>query len=377
MFAKQSGYRLERVDRKVERFCSQCISSGLKPLKSWLSCPTVFPSDPNHSLEQLLGICSRLQFQPHQIRHLLDARGRYHLDLPGDFPFCVTLFHFRAGQITREPTWHHRLELMIPLDGDMQFQMGDLCVDLSPGDVLVVDHLKPHVVMDGPGLDTRALVVTFLAECVFSPGSPPADHAFLLPFHRHSEQCPHVLRSGNPLAPEAHSALARLLAAWVSSSATHPQAACKAWLLVLLEVLVRAFEDSALAHAQLLRRQTDAARLKPVFEYVRETDGVRLTLDRAAELCSMSRSVFSRMFRAVSGMSLAGYLNHVRMAQAVLLLEDTTDSIASIAARLGYSDQSHFDRRFRRTFGRTPSAHRARLKTRLNGDQRSRGDHVD
>jgi AraC-like DNA-binding protein len=43
------------------------------------------------------------------------------------------------------------------------------------------------------------------------------------------------------------------------------------------------------------------------------------------------------------------------------LLEETRESIAGIASRLGFSDQSHFDRRFRRKFGCTPSQHRAGL----------------
>ena len=63
-------------------------------------------------------------------------------------------------------------------------------------------------------------------------------------------------------------------------------------------------------------------------------------------------------------MTLGSYLNQVRMTHAVELLEGTGDTIAAIAFRLGFSDQSHFDRRFRRTFGRTPSEHRAGLMAR-------------
>ncbi len=294
---------------------------------------------------------------------MLDPRGQHHLKLPGDFPFTISFFLFRAGQVTRDPTWHDRLELLVPLDGPMQEQMGELRVDLEAGDILIVDHLKPHQVVDCPELNTRALVVTFMSECVFAPGSPPADYAFLLPFHRKVDNRPHVLRATTSLGAEAIDALTRLLKAWALNQTTHRQAACKAWLMVLLEVLIRAFEDSALAHAQLLRRQADAVRLKPVFDEVRKTVGARLPLYRAAALCGMSKSVFSRVFKEASGMTWVNYLNHVRMTQAISLLENTTESIAAIAASLGFSDQSHFDRRFRHTFGRTPSAHRARLRS--------------
>jgi AraC-like DNA-binding protein len=75
----------------------------------------------------------------------------------------------------------------------------------------------------------------------------------------------------------------------------------------------------------------------------------------------MSKAVFGRAFKEASGMTLGRYLNHVRMTHAVESLEESRASIAEIASRLGFSDQSHFDRRFRQTFGRTPSQHRASL----------------
>ena len=153
---------------------------------------------------KLLDITRRLEFRPHRITHLLDARGRHELELPAGFPFIVSLFHFRAGEITPRLTWHQRLELLVPLDGPLSERMGDRLAELLPGDVLVVDHLQPHQVVDQPGLDTRAIVISFLPECVFTPGSPPADSAFLIPFHRGPEGRPHVLRAASPQAGLLH-----------------------------------------------------------------------------------------------------------------------------------------------------------------------------
>ena len=76
-------------------------------------------------------------------------------------------------------------------------------------------------------------------------------------------------------------------------------------------------------------------------------------------MCGMSKARFGRVFKQASGMTLGPYLNQVRMTHAVELLDEARDSISEIAFRLGFSDQSHFDRRFRETFGRTPSQHRA------------------
>ena len=312
-------------------------------------------------LERLREVADGLEFRPHQITHLVNAKGRHDLQLPAAFPFAVSLFHFQEGAVTRRLTWHERVELLVPLDGPMRERMGDLEVDLRPGDVLVVDHLKPHQVVDAPGLNTRAIVLSFLPVCVFAPGCPPADSAFLLPFFRKVEGRPQVLRAHSPLAGEAHEALRQLVACCFDKGGIHREAGCKAWLLVLLHVLVREFRDSTLERAELLRRQDQEHRLKPLFDHVREHYADSISLGDAAALCGMSRAVFGRTFRKASGMTLRRYLNHVRMTHAVELLEETDDSITEIASRLGFSDQSHFDRRFRETFGRTPSQHRAGL----------------
>ena len=281
------------------------------------------------------------------------------MKLPEGFPFGVSLFHFRAGAITQRLTWHQRLELLVPLDGPMSERMGETVVDLQPGDVLVVDHLKPHQVVDVPGLDTRALVISFLPECVFTAGGPPTDYAFLIPFHRKVEGRPHVLRAGSERSEDAHEAIARLLSVHFEKSNPHREAGCKAWLLVLLNVLIHEFRDSALERVELLQRQKQSDQLKPLFDHVREHYANRVSVQTAARICGLSQAQFGRTFKQASGMTLGNYLNQVRMTHAVELLEGTRESIAGIAFRLGFSDQSHFDRRFRRTFGRTPSQHRA------------------
>jgi AraC-like DNA-binding protein/quercetin dioxygenase-like cupin family protein len=318
-------------------------------------------SENSAAFRNLLAIVGRLKFQPHRITHQLDAKGRHELKLPEGFPFAVSLFHFRAGAFTQRLTWHQRLELLVPLDGPLSERMGERVVDLQPGDVLVVDHLKPHQVVDGPGLDTRAIVISFLPECVFTAGGPPTDYAFLIPFYRKVEGRPHVLRAGSERSEDAHEALARLLSCYFGQGNPHREAGCKAWLLVLLNALIQEFRDSALQRVELLQRQKQSEQLKPLFDHVREHYASRISLAAAARMCALSQAQFGRTFKQASGMTLGNYLNQVRMKHAVELLEGTRDTISEIAFRLGFSDQSHFDRRFRRTFGRTPSQHRAGL----------------
>jgi AraC-like DNA-binding protein len=68
----------------------------------------------------------------------------------------------------------------------------------------------------------------------------------------------------------------------------------------------------------------------------------------------MSQPQFMKTFKRVAGMTLVAYLSHVRLANGSRLLRETGLTIAEVATEVGFSDQSYFDKRFKRAFGRTP-----------------------
>jgi AraC family transcriptional regulator len=66
----------------------------------------------------------------------------------------------------------------------------------------------------------------------------------------------------------------------------------------------------------------------------------------------------ARVFRRHYGCSPGEYLRRIRVRRACALLAESRESLAGIAYRTGYSDQSHFTRHFKRAMGVTPGAYR-------------------
>lgn len=281
------------------------------------------------------------------------------MPLDEEFPLVIKLFHYTSRWHTRGATWHERLELFLPLDGPAHFRMGEQEVDLQPGDLLVVDNLKLHHVVDFPGFNTRVIVISFLPEFVYSLGSPSHDYAFLLPFYSKVERRPHVLRAGDAAAPEVHWALTRLLECFFGRTA-RPffQAGSKAFLLEVLYRLAGHFRASEIVKWEFMRQQERSLRLKKLFDHINIRISEKLSVTAAARLVGMSAPQFMKTFKQVAGMTLVTYLNHVRLAFAARLLRETNRTIAEIANSAGYSDQSYFDKRFKRAFGQTPKEFR-------------------
>jgi AraC-like DNA-binding protein len=307
---------------------------------------------------EVLALCRTLTFEPHDIAAHLDARGHYDLPLDEEFPLAIRLFHYSSRTHTRGSTWHERLELFIPTDGRTLFQLGEQLLDLQPADLLVVDSLKLHHVVDFEGFDSRAIVVSFRPEFVYSLGSPSPDYVFLLPFYSHPGRRPRVMPlEGHPAAARA---LRRLVAAWTGSEAAPlRRAECRVALLDLLLELARRFRTPEPVQWEFLRQQERTLRLKPIFDHVRQHFAEKLTVADAAALVGMSQPQFMKTFKRVAGTTLVAYLNHVRLAAGMRLLRETSLSIAEVAAAVGFPDQSYFDKRFKRAFGSTPRDYRA------------------
>jgi AraC-like DNA-binding protein len=312
---------------------------------------------------QLREVCARLRFEPHDIARQLDERGRYEVELNREFPFLIKLFHYTSWCHTRGATWHERLELFLPLDGPTRFRMGDQEVELAQGDLLVVDNFKLHHVVDFPGFDTRAIVISFMPEFVYTLGSLSHDFLFLQPFYSKPDKRAQLLRAGEPEASPLYSAMAQLLERFFGTD--HSQlrpAGCKAAFLNLLYHLARHCATAEVLKWEFVREQHRALRLKPLFEHISSHFAEKLTVADAAGLVHMSEAQLMKTFKKVAGMTLVAYLNHVRLSCGARLLKETAHSIAEVANEVGFADQSYFDKQFKRAFGCSPKQFRSGVR---------------
>jgi AraC-like DNA-binding protein len=98
--------------------------------------------------------------------------------------------------------------------------------------------------------------------------------------------------------------------------------------------------------------------LKRVEEYVDANLDSALDIDELATLVRMSPSHFTRSFNRSVGLTPHRYVIQCRVAKARELLTMTDLALTDIALNIGFSDQSHFSRRFQEFVGVPPGAYR-------------------
>lgn len=99
-------------------------------------------------------------------------------------------------------------------------------------------------------------------------------------------------------------------------------------------------------------------KLKPVMAFLHQDNAAMPALGALADMAGMSRFQLIRAFRVSTGLTPHAYKLNLRINRARSSLRAGED-IADIAYRLGFSDQSHFQRVFKLHAGVTPGCYRA------------------
>jgi len=126
---------------------------------------------------------------------------------------------------------------------------------------------------------------------------------------------------------------------------------------------VAAYLRQILSHIALLNTYAPPGNTKDlnaekVIQYMLNNLTKLCQLDDFAAIAAMSRSHFSRKFRAKTGYSPVDYFIRLKIQKACELLETTDMKVGEISQFLGYQDQYYFSRIFKKIVGSSPTRYR-------------------
>ena len=123
---------------------------------------------------------------------------------------------------------------------------------------------------------------------------------------------------------------------------------------ILLEFLrsLDPTQDAGLSHSSA------EAAVEQCVAYIAAHYAEDLTIDRLAQLCTLSKSDLYRQFPRVTGKTIRRFISDQRILAAAQLVGETDLPISRIAERVGYQDFSTFYRNFVRLVGSPPSEYR-------------------
>lgn len=131
------------------------------------------------------------------------------------------------------------------------------------------------------------------------------------------------------------------------------------------EDMQAAFQPLIREYMERIREMRKWSSYNPMIKAVRyiqdhynQSDLSILDISRFLE---MSPSYLSKTFKCEIGETFTEYLTKLRMNKALQLLDDTNLKVYEIAQAVGYNDQTHFSKAFKKQYGVSPSDYRNQI----------------
>ena len=93
-------------------------------------------------------------------------------------------------------------------------------------------------------------------------------------------------------------------------------------------------------------------------EYIEQHFAETIDNRSVAQALNYHHNYLNAVFRREMGTTLHRYLMQVRLKKAAELLQESKDSVAEVASRVGFLNADHFSRRFSEQYGVSPSRYR-------------------
>lgn len=209
--------------------------------------------------------------------------------------------------------------------------------------------------------------------------------SFSVDLHRLEEECPEILKeadvdlqrlqtvfcSGKPISlpacPELEGIFAPLYS--VRSGLRMPYLKLKSQELLLY---LSSFKITPQKQTQYFSQQTEL--IKEIHRLLTEHLDQRFTIEYLSRRYSINTSTLKEVFKGVYGLPIARYMKEFRVREAMKLLRETNDSIASIAKQVGYETQGKFTKAFKDVTQTLPTVYRKNLEIQQRDKRNSSED---
>ena len=269
----------------------------------------------------------------------------------------VSAFNLSTGYEKRsyQAHWHSYGEILLVGPGKTNiFQVNRDTYELVEGDFLLIWPMEMHAIIDADRKES--LVIQY-------------SNAFMNSLFD-LQRIMHFYRNLHVLCINAHPELVARLRVIAEDMkqiffSTEPdrELRCCMLLMEFMLTLDRHREEFA---PELKNADTHGYTDTVMRRMIMVTDHIRnnLTADdlsqgAMAELAGISKDYFSRIFRNVTGMNYAKWLNMVRLEKATELLADKEKTLTEIAMLSGFQSISSFNRVFHAEKGMAPGEYRA------------------
>ncbi len=243
---------------------------------------------------------------------------------------------------------HEYVEVAVILSGHGRHRVEDRILDVSEGDVLILNPGVRHQALSVEGNDSPS-VEFFIAAADFHikdlpPNSLPLPKGAPI-LHTEGDLRQRIMRICSYM--EAENAVCRQGRYYMM----------KAYLIQILLLIIREqYEPEERKDAYSFESVNRKYVVEQILNYFEDHYNEKISLDQIAENMYLSPFYISKIFKSETGNTPIRHLIDIRLSRAKELLENGwSGSIQEVAAFVGYDDAYHFSKLFKKRYNLTPT----------------------
>ena len=280
-----------------------------------------------------------------EFRYYEIPMGRYDLALLGQdwvVEYGTDPFHF-----------HNFLEIGYCYYGDGAMCFGDEEKEYHSGSISIIPGKFPHRTQGPEGVIQKWEYLFVDIEGILKKFYP-ANQVFRERFVKNVLRLPYLVNE------KAYPGLAMVIRAILDENRDqkpHFREAVNGYLMVLIWEIAR-LGGQELPENDLYESQVD--KIRAALEYIETHFAEEIKIRNLAELCHVSESYFRKIFVRCMNVPPLEYVNLIRIQNACELMLKGSDSMETLAWKVGFSSLSAFMRNFKKIVGEPPKQWRTR-----------------
>jgi AraC family L-rhamnose operon regulatory protein RhaS len=130
----------------------------------------------------------------------------------------------------------------------------------------------------------------------------------------------------------------------------------RSYFIELLFILARIYRSPEEKKADVVNKSPET--VDKIILYLNSNYSKKITIPELCTLFNTNKTTIQEQFQSATGQSVLAYLIALRVKLAALMLKDTGLTISEIVERLGFSDNAHFYKTFKKLTGYSPNLYR-------------------
>lgn len=251
--------------------------------------------------------------------------------------------------------WHDEMEIVYVEDGEYIESVDFEEYHVKSGDIVLINPSVLHSFHQYDNKRTSFRTVIFNMNLLTGNSADACSIKYLVPFAERRYKSPVVITSDHPCYDSIRKKVLNMISLY-DEKGDFFEIKLKAevyglFYLLFKNVFVSNAEDTDI-------RDATTRNIRKIIDYINENYMNTITIDELAETVNLSKHYFMRFFKKYIGMTCIEYINDYRLNIASNLLLTTRMQITEVAASIGITNLSYFNRIFKKKFHMTPKEYR-------------------